>query len=69
MKDGNKWKVIKAQDKGERENTMKGNGEQTGNSKESLGKHCEQDRRGSGKTAEDAKVKRFMRLHSWERSF
>jgi hypothetical protein len=48
MKDGNKQKVIKAQDKGGRENTTKGNGEQMGNSKESLGKHRKWDRRGSG---------------------
>jgi hypothetical protein len=69
MKDGNKRKVIEAQDEGERENTTKGNGEQTGNSKESLGKHHKRDRRGSGKAAEGAKVKRFARLHSRERLF
>jgi hypothetical protein len=69
MKDGNKQKVIKAQDKGGRENTTKGNGEQMGNSKESLGKHRKWDRRGSGKMAEGVKVERIARLCDWERSF
>jgi hypothetical protein len=69
MKDGNKRKVIEAPDEGERENTTKGNGERTENSKESLGQHCERDRTGSGKSAESAKVKRFARLRDQERSF
>ena len=69
MKDGNKRKVIEAQGKGERENMTKGNGEQMENSKESLRKHCEQDRRGSRKTAEGTKVKRFVRLRDQGRSF
>jgi hypothetical protein len=69
MKDGNKQKAIEAQDEGERENTTKGNGERTENSKESLGKHRERDRTGSRKLAESAKVKRFVRLRDRERSF
>jgi hypothetical protein len=61
--------LLEAQDEGERENMTKGNGEQMGNSKESLGKHREQDRRGSGKMAEGVKVKRFTRLCGRERLF
>ena len=51
--------MIETHEAGERENTTKGNGEPVGNNRESLGKHCKQDRRGSWKSAEGAKVKRF----------
>ena len=65
IRDGNEQKVIETHEAGERENMTKGNGEWAGNNRESLGKHREQDGSGSGKLAEGAKVKRFVRLHDW----